>query len=279
MTYAQFETSTESGQPIELYEFSIGATTYYWTSAEDTVTVSAQDYEPLAGLSRSKIGQGPEERDATLTVTMPAINPFVRPYIAAVPSTRATVKILRLHRPDFPGPEVVTIFEGIVKAVNFDQDGGRVAKVAVEPLVGATSRPVPQFTYQGLCNHVLYDDQCQVDDTDPNYRATLTVTAVAGNVLTIAGLAGFGDGWFTGGVVEINGGLDARLIIDQTGNDVTLHLPFPSSPLGTLAIVLAGCAHDITTCKNKFDNVINYGGFAFVPTINIFETGVDPNAC
>lgn len=279
MTYAQYETSPESGQPIELYQFTIGATTYYWTSAEDEITVSSQVYEPLAGLKRSKIGQGPEERDATLTVTMPAINPFVRPYIAAVPSTRATVKILRLHRADFPGPQVVTIFEGIVKAVNFDQDGGRVAKVAVEPLVGATSRPVPQFTYQGLCNHVVYDDQCQVDETDPNYRATLTVTAVAGNVLTIAGLAGFGNAWFTGGLVEINGGLDARMILDQTGNDVTLHLPFPTSPLGELAVVLAGCAHDITTCKNKFDNVINYGGFAFVPSINPFETGLDPNAC
>lgn len=279
MTYQQFETSPESGQPIELYEFSIGATTYYWTSAEDTIAVSAQDYVALPGLKRSKIGQGPEERDATLTITMPGVNDFVRPYIAAVPSSRATVTIKRLHRPDFPGPQVVTIFEGIVKAVNFDGDGGRIAKVAVEPLVGATSRPVPQFTYQGLCNHVLYDDQCQVDDTSPSYRTTLTVTGVSGNVLTISGLAGFGDGWFTGGLVEVNGGLDARMILDHTGNTVTLHIPFPSSPLGNLATVLAGCAHDITTCKNKFDNVINYGGFAFVPTVNIFETGIDPNAC
>ena len=281
MTYAAQEASTENGQPVEFYELTIGATTYYHTTAEDTITVSAQPYTPLAGLKRTKIAQGPADRALTLTLELPATNPFVSPYIAAVPSSQATVTIMRLHRTDTPTPQVVTIFEGVVKAVNFDDGNGRIAKVAVQPKIAATSRPCPLFTFQSLCNHVLYDDQCQADDTSASFRETGTVSAVStsGTVLTITGLAAFGDGWFTGGVVEINGGLDSRMIIAHTGNDITLHLPFPLSPLSTNAVVLAGCAHDIETCKSKFDNVINFGGFAFVPTLNIFQTGIDPNAC
>jgi uncharacterized phage protein (TIGR02218 family) len=279
MTYSAYETSQEGSRPIELYEFTIGATVYRYTSAEDTQTISSVDYTPLAGLKRSKIGQGPEERRSTLTIDMPGSNAFVRPYIAAVPSNRATVTIMRLQRSDYPAPEVVTIFEGYVKAVNFDGDGGRMAKVAVEPAISATARSIPQFTFQGLCNHVLYDDQCQIDDTDPAYRTSLTVTVVTTVELTIPGLAAFGDGWFTGGVVEVNGGLDARLIIDHTADVLTLHIPFASAPLGQVVTVLAGCAHTLAICKSKFDNVINYGGFAFVPKINIFNTGLDAAVC
>lgn len=279
MTYAGQEQSVEGGQPVELYTFSIGSTTYNWTSAEDDVVVSSVTYEAMPGIERSRISQGPEDRDSVLSITLPGSNPFVRPYIASAPSERATVEIKRFHRTDTPTPQVVTIFEGRVKAVNFDGDGGRIAKVAVEPLVGSVARPIPRFTYQGLCNHIVYDDFCQADDTSASFRATLTITAVSGNVLTIPGLSSYGNGWFTGGLVEINGGADARLIIAHTGNDITLHLPFPVSPLNEQAVVLAGCAHDISTCKSKFDNVINYGGFAFVPTINIFETGIDSNNC
>ena len=279
MSYEAYETSQQSSRPVEIYEFTVGATTYYYTSAEDTQTVASVDYTPLTGLKRSKIGQGPEDRNATLTIEMPGSNQFVRPYIAAVPSSRATVTIMRLQRGDTPTPEVVTIFEGKVKAVNFDGDGGRMAKIAVEPDISATSRSIPHFTFQGLCNHVIYDDGCQVDETDGAYRASREVLADSGNTLTIDGLSGFGDGWFTGGFVEVNGGLDSRMIIDQTGDVVTLHIPFPGSPLGQVVIVLAGCAHTIAVCKSKFDNVINYGGFAFVPKINIFETGISSLTC
>ena len=35
--------------------------------------------------------------------------------------------------------------------------------------------------------------------------------------------------------------------------------------------LFAGCAHDLTTCDVKFDAVLDYGGFPFVPRKNPFN--------
>lgn len=81
--------------------------------------------------------------------------------------------------------------------------------------------------------------------------------------------------------MEVGGGDDHRLILSQSGDDVTLLLPFPETIVGSTVVLLAGCDHSITTCDTKFNtpedtlsNVINYGGFAFVPNKNPFETGL-----
>lgn len=81
--------------------------------------------------------------------------------------------------------------------------------------------------------------------------------------------------------MEINGGDDARLILSQSGDDLQLLLPFPDSILGSTVVILAGCDHTVTTCDSKFNtpsdpqsNVVNFGGFPFVPTKNPFEGGV-----
>lgn len=278
MTFSAFETSVEGGQPVELYILTVGATTYRWNNSEDTLTIDGNDYTPLS-IERSKIVQGPEDRNQTVTFTVPGTIPFVTPYINSVPAAQAVMTVRKLHRPDFPGPEVVTIYRGIVKAVNFDDENGRKSEIATQPFVSGLNRPIPRFVYKGLCNNTLYDDFCQVDDTDPAYRASLDVTAVSGNTLTIPGLDSFGDGWFDGGLIETSGQGDARMILNQVGNVVTLHLPFSQGVLNETVTILAGCAHTIAVCKSKFDNVINFGGFAFVPTLNPFESGIDPAVC
>lgn len=277
MTFGAFETSTESSRPIELYEIVLGTQTFFYTSAEDDIVISATTYIATP-ISRNKLAQGPEEANRVIEIEVPGTNEFARNYISSVPSERAVVTIKRVQRSDFPGPQVITLFEGFVKSVAFGSNG-RKAKIAVQPSITAASRIMPRYTYQGSCNHVVYDERCQADDTSPLFRLTGTVTAVSGALVTVAGASGFPDDWFTGGSAEALGGLDARLVLDHAGDVVTLLLPFPYAILGQPIILLAGCAHDINTCKIKFANVINYGGFAFVPTKNPFATGIGPVLC
>ena len=273
MTYTSQETSVEGGKPVELYRFVLGGTTYEYTSAEDPITVGALTYQPIA-IRRSDDPQGPEDRDNTLEVEMPSDNPFTALYYAVVPGLVASVTIQRFHRDD-PDDELITIFRGFVTSVAFDEEG-QLAKVAVVPLASATSRPIPRFTYSALCNHVLYDARCKVLDTDPNFRITAEVTAVSivAQTITVNGADSKPDGWWTGGFVETAGAIDRRLILKHVGEVLTLLLPLAVNPLGSDVTIYAGCDHTITTCKTKFNNVINYGGFAFIPTRNIFATGL-----
>lgn len=280
MTFSAFETSQEGSQPIELYQFALGGTSFFYTSAEDTMTVAGNDYTAIA-ISRGRLTQSPENRGNNIQVTVPGDNEFAVKYINVVPADRARVTIRRVQRPDFPGPEVVTLFEGFVQSVAFTDDA-KVAEINIVPIISATSRAIPRFSYSGLCNHVLYDDGCKVDDTDSTWRFLGTVSAATGNTVTVVGLNGEADGFYTAGFIEINSTLDSRMILDHTGNVLTLLLPFAEDPIGQGVKVLAGCDHTIDVCDTKFNtpedatsNVINYGGFAFVPTKDIFRSGLD----
>tara|TARA_R110002167_G_scaffold93122_2_gene249832 strand:+ start:30955 stop:31785 length:831 start_codon:yes stop_codon:yes gene_type:complete len=274
MAFSTYEEGQESSAPIELYTFTIGAVISRWTSAEDDVTEAADVFTAIP-ISRSTIkGGGPDTRKENLVITVAGNNSVASQFINSVPGGSATLKIERIQRSDGPTFEVVTIFNGKIASVAF-QKKGREAKIKVVPLVTAQSKPIPNHTYQALCNHVLYDDICAVDDTDPTYRlSTAAVTAVSGNTITVTGADGGGDGYYTGGWVESSGSSDRRLILDQTGTVLTLLLPFATSPLSTNVTVFAGCDHAISTCSSKFSNVANFGGFAWVPSKNVFATGI-----
>lgn len=271
MTYSQFETSQQQSQPIELYEFSLGLSTYRFTSSEDELTVAGQVYEPAA-IRRTAITISSENRQEIVTITLPATNQFAMLFIDIVPGQTSTMTIKRLQRLDIGvGDEVITIFKGIVKSVGFSRDSS-TASISVAPLNQGLSREIPRFTYQGLCNHVLYDSGCKVLQNDFRFQGEVTV--VSGSTLTVPGLNAESDGFYTGGFVQLASN-DFRLVTSHAGNVVTLLLPFRVNVTGSLVDVFAGCDHSLATCKAKFDNVANYGGFAFVPLKDIFRNGLD----
>jgi uncharacterized phage protein (TIGR02218 family) len=273
LTYDAFETSQESSQPVEVYRFTIGAQSCFYTSSATDKTIAATTYSAVA-IKRSHIEEGPDKRDATLRVTVPTPNDVAQLFITSIPGLRVRIEINRYQRLDTPTPEVVRIFDGFVQSCSYTQNM-KQAQFSCRPAVATLGRVVPRFKYRAACNHVLYDVGCKVDDTDLAFRASnALVTGVSGNVLTVAGLSGtYVDGWFTGGMVEVVGGTDYRLVLEHVGNDLTLLLPFSVTPSNVT--VFAGCDHTIATCKSKFDNVLNFGGFAFVPTKNPFQTGID----
>ena len=268
MTYNLIESSSEQGQPTEFYDFGIGSDLYNYTSAEDEIVIGAVTYRPLA-ISRSAITLGAEVNSSAVTVTMPASSAPANLFRETVPNQATTLSIRRRHRTDVNN-ELVLIFKGIVRSVGYIQSG-YVAELAVTPLTYGISRQAPRFTYQGLCNHILYDTGCRA--LQGSYTVTGNVTAVSGSTLTVQGLDSQADGYYTGGFVQV-GTNEFRLIISHTGNNIDLLFPLNSTVLNTNISVIAGCDHTIQTCKNKFNNVANYGGFAFVPQKDIFRNGI-----
>lgn len=274
MTFAAFESSVESSQPVELYEIVLGGLIFRYTSAEDDVIVSGITYTATP-IKRSKIAQGPEVRNTTLDIEVPGTNLFVRKYISSVPGDRSRITIKRYQRSD---PEVVTQFQGNVRNVSFSDDG-HSAKIAIAPKISASSRTIPRYTFQSSCNNVLGDSRCKVNLNLAAFRLTAIVTAASANTITVPGAAAYGTGWFNAGDVEALGGTDARMILDQTGDVITMLLPFPFTIIGQSVTLLAGCGHTPTDCNTKFGNFNNYGAFAFTPLKNPFDSGIGPTKC
>lgn len=270
-SFDTLERSTESSEPVEIYEFLLDADPFRFTSAEDTITFDGDDYTPES-LSRNGIAQGKDERQRMLQVTVPLTNAFASNYIGIPPGVRASLTVTRLQRnetPTFANPR--QLFDGFVQSVRFPDN--RTAVIGVQSLEASTSQIIPRFTYQGLCNHFLYDSQCTVSTALFTLSAGL-VTVESGKDITVTGAAASGLD-FTGGFVTPNGVSDFRLVIAQSGDVLTLSLPFSVPVLGNTVDAFAGCNREIDgDCLTVFNNVVNHGGFPFIPNKNPFRSGI-----
>lgn len=107
--------------------------------------------------------------------------------------------------------------------------------------------------------------------------------SVSGASVVVPEAAAQVNGYFLGGMLRAPDGL-LGYIVGHSGSQITLQRPLNSlvtafaeigygrsygSYYGGLAVKLyPGCDHIRLTCKNKFGNLDNYGGFDWIPTKN-----------
>ncbi|MBV9076109.1 MAG: DUF2163 domain-containing protein [Methylobacteriaceae bacterium] len=124
--------------------------------------------------------------------------------------------------------------------------------------------------YARTCSADLGDARCGVALDGPVFAADGTVLAFDGELtVTVAGLDGFADGFFTGGRLAWAAGDAVEVAAHRAGPDgVTLELwarsPSPPVP-GDRFRVTAGCDKRLETCAAKFANVANFRGFPHLP--------------
>lgn len=128
--------------------------------------------------------------------------------------------------------------------------------------------------YRATCSAELGDDKCRVDLASPANRAEAAVLRTDGALGLVSGtLAGFADGWFTGGTLVwlsgANAGLAAeikshRLIGAEAEFDLWQRAA-RTIAVGDAFRVTAGCDKRFATCGGKFANVPNFRGFPHMP--------------
>jgi len=274
MVYSTFEESLDEGSPVEMYRFRQGSSTFLWTSSEDSIVVGADTFLPIP-ISRTEIVRGPEARRRSVTVTLKSNNDLAQSYIGVQPGQNATLIITRLQRFDGVTPEIRQIFSGTVRAVSFTNDGF-VAEFSVIPSASALNKTIPLYTFQRLCNHVVYDVRCKATEAGNLFSGSVTAVSLDGKTITVGGLdAGTSVGFATSGLLRIDALVEQRTVISHVAtDDLILQYPFRAIVVGNLVTVLRGCDRTIQICKSEFDNVINYGGSAFGPEKDIFKHGV-----
>lgn len=266
MTYDALEASVESGRPVEGFTFTLGASVTRYTSSESSETFAANTYLSRQ-ISRSDPTLLTDDRRQAIEVTLPSDDPIAIQYISVPPGLLMTLQILRWHRGD---TEARVIWKGKIVGAKFVRGGAQAVLSAVSS-EGALSRPIPRYKFQGLCNHVLYDGRCAISRA--SFAYTGTVGAVGGTSIEVIGLeAAMGAGWALAGYVKQTDDSDFRSVLAQSGDTLSIPLPFNSTP-GTV-IVQAGCDHTLATCKAKFNNVPNFGGYPYVPWKDPFQAGV-----
>lgn len=128
-------------------------------------------------------------------------------------------------------------------------------------------------SYGRLCDAGLGDNRCRFNVNQGNF----TLQASVGNIISQtvfhwSGPASPGKNWFSGGTLTWtsgeNSGLTSRIASHGTGLSTELALwerpPFEIQP-GDGFQMQAGCDRTFITCREKFDNALNFQGFPHVP--------------
>ncbi|GBE43518.1 MAG TPA: DUF2163 domain-containing protein [Rhizobiales bacterium] len=128
--------------------------------------------------------------------------------------------------------------------------------------------------YQFGCDADLGDARCTVDLELAAFKGTGSVTQIDGaRVLTVSGLDAFASDWFTRGLLTWTGGANAGRKMEiklhtKADSTVTIELwQRMSQPIAVADAftVSAGCDKQFITCRDKFNNAVNFRGFPHIP--------------
>ena len=271
MSFSPIENSREDGNILELYEFRFGVETTRLTSYNSDIVFGGVTWTAIQ-ISRSEVQNSTEQAINEIKIELPLSHPIPAQYIRNVPGKVGSIQIFRAHRDD-PIEETILLFDGFISQASFD--GALVAELSCSPSTSVFKRSGPRFNYQSLCNHILYDSRCKI--LEAAFQFTGTVISESGRTIEVDGLfAAEGADWAISGFVRSPAGTtdDARLVLAQSGDTLTLLNNFAIPAIGESVDVFAGCDHSLAICESKFANVINYGGFPFVPIKNPFNSSL-----
>ena len=139
-------------------------------------------------------------------------------------------------------------------------------------LTDLLNRPLGRI-YQKPCTAVLGDKACRFALETPGYRAEAEIVALDGAALRLQGAESSDAGWFERGRLDVLDGaaqgLWASIKLDEQvrdGRDVTLWSAIGGGlAVGDRVQLIAGCDKRMTTCRLKFNNMLNFQGFPDLP--------------
>ncbi|ARQ00956.1 DUF2163 domain-containing protein [Pseudorhodoplanes sinuspersici] len=128
--------------------------------------------------------------------------------------------------------------------------------------------------YTAACSADLGDTRCKIDLDDPLYRGEGSIVAPRGvSAFTVSGLDDFDVGWFTAGRLTFTSGANGGSAMEVkrhyiASDNVVIELwqamAEPIAPEDTF-IVTAGCDKRFATCRDRFNNALNFRGFPHIP--------------
>jgi uncharacterized phage protein (TIGR02218 family) len=121
-------------------------------------------------------------------------------------------------------------------------------------------------TYTKTCDAELGDSRCGVD------LDALAVTGTVGAILTTKSFTltsasmNTSQDYYSNGIIIFDTDYPYE-VKSHNGNDIELwEVPALNITTSTTFTLKPGCDNTFETCKAKFDNVVNFRGFPFIPT-------------
>lgn len=251
-------------RPAELYHIWWTSGGWRYTSHDQPISYGGYNYTPAA-LERGTIKYDSQFEVTTLEITAGRIMQPVIKYIAQNPVEPFWIDIKRILQDANP-MDAITIFIGQIKNVAIKGMAAQVSCVGFEYFL---RQPIPTFRYQPQCNWTIFDSRCGLD-ADAYKLSTSATVDLTRKSLWSGDLGEEEENWWVFGDILWQG--HRRMIIQQGIWDKnTIYLRYPILEINQSPIdidVWPGCDGCITTCRDKFNNVVNFGGHPYIPLDN-----------
>lgn len=263
MSYQDIESSLDQGNPVELYEFVQGTKRTLYSSNANGITKEGIFYQPMP-ISRDRIKQSSDVFKDSLKLDFPRGDQFANQYIGFAPEDVTTVTIFRGHEND-PLKQFIVYWKG--RVVGAKASGNKI-NVECESVFTSIKRPGLRARFEYGCRHTLYLPGCFV--SKEAHKANGYVIGITRGVdIQVLAASAKPDGYYTGGMITTQDGT-ARWITHHVGQILTISRPIHGLSQGASLDLYPGCDHLKETCRIKFNNLDNFGGFPYIPTKNPF---------
>jgi uncharacterized phage protein (TIGR02218 family) len=249
-----------------------------WTDADIDILDNGYTFTrgPIITRSRCKWSRGIEVDHLTLTLagsTVTVDAQLLPTFAAAGGFDAAKVRLDRVYF-DIDMVKQGTLahfFDGEVSNLTPARMG---AKLSVKSALAQLQQKLPRNTYQAACMNSLFDSNCGINRAANTRTGTVTAVAAGNNpTLTVSFSSSIASGWLDLGISTITRGANtgiSRTIQAQTGTGTSVTLqfsrPFPFAlSIGDTLSATAGCNKLVTTCGDKFNNLIRFRGQPFIP--------------
>lgn len=260
------------GEPVELYLFETGDTSYYaYTDGEKAITFNGKTYNPLT-IERGRISSSASLDKTQMKVIVPLSSEIAELFRTYPPGFRVSLKVYAGHVNDYDQQfNAVWVGRVLQCSREFVSGGTEQGVLSCEPASTTMRQSGLRRNWQLSCPHVLYGALCGASEA----AATVshTVVDMGSNWIELAA------GWegvnartkFRAGKVSWDGdfGREQRMILNVP-DAVTIQLAGPTSALsiGDTVDVALGCNRLRGDCTTLHNNILNFGGQPWIPTEN-----------
>lgn len=280
MSVISHESDRQMPDCAEIYKFSRLDSARHYTSYHRAVVYDGNTYAP-AVIKRGAFSRKLASTPATMNITAPISSVFDM-YRMGTPVYPVTVEVRRVLL-DTPDEGAHMIFRGYVMSASLK---GQLCGAKCQSIGAELERKIPTVTYQPSCNNDLFDTRCGLRRAD--FKMQLRVhqwldDTHRGFFITSAGADSFGNtmwdksaGYWSGGFCVYG---NAKRFFTRSDSGffgmryVVMHYSIDDLEEGDTIDAYPGCSKSPQTCLNDFNNLENYVGFPYIPTLSPMKWG------
>jgi len=267
MTYTTKDKSVSDGAPIECYQFVAPFKTWRYTSHSEPVTVAGNVYTPLP-IVRTAIDTGSIiDSLVTMDFVIPSMDDLALSFCFEQSPKELIATVYRVHEGDDYSTQYKVEWIGTFSGASASGD---LATLSTSSLFQTElNSNMSAVLYQRSCNHVLFDARCKV--VRATYTHSTIVTKVQDQIITVDDMFYAASELISGEMTNTRTG-EVQGIITNLADVIRVGYKFFDIIVGDTVELTLGCNHSrLGHCKTRFSNVVNYGGFDFIPSKDTFS--------